>query len=165
MWPTGLRALRDVRPALRHRAPPSVRLAAVSQATCPEQAPRPAGGEVDGTLRHDASHLTNAPASTIIRHVVANAAYKPKWRNWQTRYVQGVVGATPWEFKSPLRHHSMVGNSLMVERLTLDQVVGVRIPVPQPPSPPRHASLPRETPSHQTIMRCQGIRPTASGRA
>ncbi len=23
----------------------------------------------------------------------------------QTRYVQGVVGVTPWEFKSPLRHH------------------------------------------------------------
>ena len=22
----------------------------------------------------------------------------------QTRYVQGVVGVTPWEFKSPLRH-------------------------------------------------------------
>ena len=62
---------------------------------------------------------------------------------WQTRYVQGVVGVTPWEFKSPLRHHLQigwlpepasipVGNSLKVERLILDQVVGVRIPVPQP---------------------------------
>jgi hypothetical protein len=29
----------------------------------------------------------------------------PKWRNWQTRYVQGVVGESPWEFESPLRHH------------------------------------------------------------
>src|SRR5262245_61066444 len=84
--------------------------------------------------------------------------YRPKWRNWQTRYVQGVVGATSWEFKSPLRHHrsrksvgaryivavrsprsaccrlpiGTVGNSLTVERLTLDQVVGVRVPVPQP---------------------------------
>ena len=29
----------------------------------------------------------------------------PMWRNWQTRYVQGVVGIRPWEFKSPLRHH------------------------------------------------------------
>ena len=28
----------------------------------------------------------------------------PKWRNWQTRYVQGVVGESPWEFESPLRH-------------------------------------------------------------
>jgi hypothetical protein len=77
--------------------------------------------------------------------------YGPKWRNWQTRYVQGVVGATSWEFKSPLRHHhsrqpvvrsglsaccrlpiGAMGNSLTVERLTLDQVVGVRVPVPQP---------------------------------
>ncbi len=57
--------------------------------------------------------------------------YVPKWRNWQTRYVQGVVGETPCGFESHLRHQ-MVGNSLMVERLTLDQVVGVRIPVPQP---------------------------------
>jgi hypothetical protein len=30
----------------------------------------------------------------------------PKWRNWQTRYVQGVVGESLWEFESPLRHHS-----------------------------------------------------------
>jgi hypothetical protein len=53
------------------------------------------------------------------------------------------VGVTPWEFKSPLRHHLQIGwlpeltsiplgNSLKVERLILDQVVGVRIPVPQP---------------------------------
>jgi hypothetical protein len=72
---------------------------------------------------------------------------RPVWRaevaKWQTRYVQGVVGVTPWEFKSPLRHHLQIGwlpeltsillgNSLKVERLILDQVVGVRIPVPQP---------------------------------
>jgi hypothetical protein len=31
----------------------------------------------------------------------------PKWRNWQTRYVQGVVGESPWEFESPLRHHPL----------------------------------------------------------
>ena len=30
----------------------------------------------------------------------------PKWRNWQTRYVQGVVGESPWEFESALRHHA-----------------------------------------------------------
>src|SRR6476660_9373700 len=72
---------------------------------------------------------------------------RPAWRaevaKWQTRYVQGVVGVTPWEFKSPLRHHLQrgwlpepasipLGNSFKVERLILDQVVGVRIPVPQP---------------------------------
>lgn len=28
----------------------------------------------------------------------------PQWRNWQTRYVQGVVGNSPWGFKSLLRH-------------------------------------------------------------
>lgn len=32
----------------------------------------------------------------------------PKWRNRQTRYVQGVVGLCPWEFKSPLRHQVAV---------------------------------------------------------
>ena len=29
----------------------------------------------------------------------------PKWRNWQTRYVQGVVNLRSWGFKSLLRHH------------------------------------------------------------
>ncbi len=38
----------------------------------------------------------------------------PKWRNWQTRYVQGVVGATPWEFKSPLRHRRSGGSNATV---------------------------------------------------
>jgi hypothetical protein len=28
----------------------------------------------------------------------------PKWRNWQTRYVQGVVGVLPSGFESLLRH-------------------------------------------------------------
>ncbi len=32
------------------------------------------------------------------------AVNMPQWRNWQTRYVQGVVGAGPWGFKSLLRH-------------------------------------------------------------
>jgi hypothetical protein len=30
--------------------------------------------------------------------------WMPKWRNWQTRYVQGVVGFGPCGFKSHLRH-------------------------------------------------------------
>ena len=30
----------------------------------------------------------------------------PMWRNRQTRYVQGVVGVTPWEFESPPRHRA-----------------------------------------------------------
>src|SRR5215216_1566021 len=74
---------------------------------------------------------------------VSRSAWRAEVAKWQTRYVQGVVGVTPWEFKSPLRHHLQIGwlpeptsillgNSLKVERLILDQVVGVRIPVPQP---------------------------------
>ena len=31
----------------------------------------------------------------------------PKWRNRQTRYVQGVVPVRAWEFKSPLRHPTL----------------------------------------------------------
>ena len=27
-----------------------------------------------------------------------------EWRNWQTRTVQGRVGAIPWRFKSSLAH-------------------------------------------------------------
>src|SRR6266568_5822291 len=30
---------------------------------------------------------------------------RPEWRNWQTRYVQGVVGVFPSGFESLLRHH------------------------------------------------------------
>ena len=36
----------------------------------------------------------------------------PKWRNWQTRYVQGVVRVTSWEFKSPLRHRGSLETDL-----------------------------------------------------
>jgi hypothetical protein len=28
----------------------------------------------------------------------------PKWRNWQTRYIQGVVPVRAWRFESSLRH-------------------------------------------------------------
>ena len=28
----------------------------------------------------------------------------PKWRNWQTRYIQGVVPVREWRFESSLRH-------------------------------------------------------------
>ena len=30
----------------------------------------------------------------------------PKWRNWQTRYIQGVVPVREWRFESSLRHQS-----------------------------------------------------------
>jgi hypothetical protein len=29
----------------------------------------------------------------------------PRWRNWQTRYVQVVVVARPWRFESSPGHH------------------------------------------------------------
>ena len=29
----------------------------------------------------------------------------PKWWNWETHHLEGVAGANPWGFKSPLRHH------------------------------------------------------------
>ena len=86
-----------------------------------------------------------APAGVLYAplDVINSPIGRAEVAKWQTRYVQGVVGVTPWEFKSPLRHHLQIGwlpepasislgNSLKVERLILDQVVGVRIPVPQP---------------------------------
>ena len=36
--------------------------------------------------------------------MVRFSTFEPKWRNWQTRYVQGVVGLRPSGFKSLLRH-------------------------------------------------------------
>ncbi|CCF82344.1 hypothetical protein NITHO_1020024 [Nitrolancea hollandica Lb] len=52
---------------------------------------------------------------------------KPKWRNRQTRYVQGVVGIRPWEFKSPLRHHRpeacLVQAFALTDRVISDRMV------------------------------------------
>ena len=28
----------------------------------------------------------------------------PGWWNWQTHYLEGVAGETPWGFESPFRH-------------------------------------------------------------
>ena len=47
----------------------------------------------------------------------------PKWRNWQTRYVQGVVGESLWEFESPLRHHAAPAVSESPQPRDLDAVV------------------------------------------
>lgn len=30
----------------------------------------------------------------------------PGWWNWQTHYLEGVAGETPWGFESPFRHQS-----------------------------------------------------------
>src|SRR6266568_2986231 len=36
----------------------------------------------------------------------------PKWRNWQTRMIQGHVPARVWGFKSPLRHQLLTASRL-----------------------------------------------------
>ena len=52
------------------------------------------------------------------RHVTQVDCDVPQWRNWQTRYVQDVVGTSSWGFKSLLRHQieetSKVGGSFFV---------------------------------------------------
>ena len=47
------------------------------------------------------------------------------WRNRQTRYVQGVVGVTPWEFESPPRHQAIRLHSELRCTLTI-QVIHYR---------------------------------------
>jgi hypothetical protein len=37
---------------------------------------------------------------------VLGAGRRAEVVKWQTRYVQGVVGAIPWRFKSSLRHRT-----------------------------------------------------------
>ena len=39
--------------------------------------------------------------------VVLPIAGVPKWRNWQTRYIQGVVPVRAWRFESSLRHQTI----------------------------------------------------------
>ena len=46
--------------------------------------------------------LTNLPFLLELRPEL------PKWRNWQTRYVQGVVGERSCGFKSHLRHKNLL---------------------------------------------------------
>ena len=47
---------------------------------------------------------------------------------WQTRYVQGVVSARAWEFKSPLRHVlellDKIGRKALVAQLDRAQPCG-----------------------------------------
>jgi hypothetical protein len=34
--------------------------------------------------------------------------FEPKWRNWQTRQIQGLVPARVSGFESPLRHQNLI---------------------------------------------------------
>ena len=46
----------------------------------------------------------------------------PWWRNWQTRYVQVVVRAISWEFKSPPRHKFDGAGKLSVTPKNTNQI-------------------------------------------
>src|SRR5437660_5352476 len=49
----------------------------------------------------------NRPSSR--RSILADEALcVPKWRNWQTRYIQGVVPVRVWRFESSLRHQILL---------------------------------------------------------
>ena len=48
--------------------------------------------------RRDSAHRTRPVAKS------RQAVDVPKWRNWQTRYIQGVVPVREWRFESSLRH-------------------------------------------------------------
>jgi hypothetical protein len=52
-------------------------------------------------LHEPCNNLTGPGKGDIVPFARQGA---PQWRNWQTRYVQGVVGVLPWGFKSLLRH-------------------------------------------------------------
>ena len=41
--------------------------------------------------------------------VSAGNTEMPKWRNWQTRKIQVLVGESLWGFESPLRHQFKKG--------------------------------------------------------
>jgi hypothetical protein len=64
-------------------------------------------GRVAQPVRARGSHPRGHRFESCLAHPCGPSS-GPKWRNWQTRYVQGVVGTRPWEFKSPLRHRSPV---------------------------------------------------------
>jgi hypothetical protein len=43
-------------------------------------------------------------ASVMVRYLPVRLTV-PGWRNWKTRQTQNLVGASPWGFDSPSRHH------------------------------------------------------------
>jgi hypothetical protein len=57
--------------------------------------------------------------------------YAPKWRNWQTRYIQDVVPVRAWRFESSLRHQLLgladrLGNSGKLELEDVPRLIGAR---------------------------------------
>src|SRR6266511_3889421 len=73
----------------------------------------PVGGD-DLVTRHRVDH---APLTSLAASVMMRALPGPKWRNWQTRMIQGHVPARVWGFESPLRHHrSLSGRAVQCTR-------------------------------------------------
>ena len=63
--------------------------------------------QVEGKLtRKNGSQIRELYGTVDRGRTSVRINFKPKWRNWQTRYVQGVVSLCSWGFKSPLRHGS-----------------------------------------------------------
>ena len=65
-------------------------------------------------MNTERSMLTSLVDKTTVWDKIQPARYEPKWRNWQTRYVQGVVGLRSWGFKSLLRHTRPVKAGLFI---------------------------------------------------
>ena len=49
-----------------------------------------------------------------MRKNTGNARSRGEWRNWQTRYVQVVVAARLWRFKSSLAHQTRAKASVLI---------------------------------------------------
>ena len=74
-------------------------------------------GKMKNCDRRDSAHCERPIAET------RQAAHVPKWRNWQTRYIQGVVPVREWRFESSLRHlisYSHSGVPLMLNSFPPD---------------------------------------------
>ncbi len=68
------------------------------------------------------------------------SAQKPKWRNWQTRYVQGVVRVPSCGFKSHLRHQDK-RDSLKSEFFVIAPLGSLReVCLQSTPNSPKHRS-------------------------
>ena len=63
------------------------------------------------SFSHHTGCFFRLPRRPVLRYSSTSAQCVPKWRNWQTRQIQGLVWATTWGFKSPLRHHEKPNGS------------------------------------------------------
>ncbi len=83
-------------PSAKERAPRTE--TRVARRSPPPRAPRLR--EKDAPPRTDSLTPNCLEATRLPLHM----APKPKWWNWQTRQIQGLVRATAWRFESSLRH-------------------------------------------------------------